>query len=75
MAGRYDNGMIKLTEAQQKTIQKMRGYRVMAQLTTGAVLVAFNHPKHRNAMMIDNAGDALHFTRLLACLDQDAQQI
>jgi hypothetical protein len=66
--------MFELTQAQEKTIRKMRGYRVVARLNTGAVLVAYPHEQYGNAMMIDEHGDALFFTDLIASLTPPSRQ-
>ena len=61
--------MITLTAAQRVTLKRMRGYRVLAQLHTGAVLVAYAR-EYQDARVIDTKGRVFAFSRYLSILDQ-----
>ncbi len=58
-----------MTQAQQKAIRKLPGYRVMAKLQNGAVLVA-RSGKRTKAKVIDTDGSEFSFRRYLDGLDQ-----
>ena len=61
--------MIELTEAQRMELRRMHGYRVVALLNAGAVLVVCDRQYH-NAMVIDTDGSILSLPRYHAVLDQ-----
>jgi hypothetical protein len=55
--------MIELSQAQHRIFKKMRGYRVVAQLETGAVLLASR--ANKKAMVIDTDGRQFSFRHYL----------
>ena len=69
MPRHYNGGMIELTEAQRRELRRMRGYRVVALLNAGAVLVACDGQFH-NAIVIDTDGNIYSLPRYRAVLDQ-----
>ena len=60
---------MELTKAQRRVINKMRGYRVVAQLENGAVLVARSGEKPE-AKVIDTDGREFSFREYLSSLDK-----
>ena len=60
--------MATLTDAQQGTLDRMRGYRVVAQLDTGAALVVYGR-RYQDARVIDATGQVCSFSRYLSILD------
>jgi hypothetical protein len=60
--------MATLTEAQETTLDRMRGYRLVAQLNTGAVVVVYGR-RYQDAQVIDIAGGVRSFSRYLSILD------
>ena len=60
--------MATLTDAQKATLDRMRGYRVVARLDTGAALVVYGR-RYQDARVIDANGDVCSFSRYLSILD------
>jgi hypothetical protein len=58
-----------LTAAQRRTLKKMRGYRVVARLQTGAILVV--SPGRSRAVVIDTDGSEFSFRDYLSGLDEE----
>lgn len=69
MSACYHNGVMELTEAQQRALDKMREYRVVAILENGAVLVARSSedPKPK---VIDTDGTEFSFRQYLTDRDK-----
>lgn len=59
------NGM---TEAQKESVRQMRGYRLVARLHTGALIVVFAQ-KYHDARVIDLEGRIWSFSHYLAVID------
>ena len=61
--------MIRLNVNQKETLRKMRGFRVVALLHTGAVIVVHER-NYQNAQVIDVDGRVYSFSHYLAIVDQ-----
>ena len=64
-----ETGMIRLTEAQVETLNRMPRYHIAEQFVTGAAVVVCES-LYQNAMVIDLDGQVLAFSRYLAIRDQ-----
>ena len=69
MIGAGETGMIRLTEAQVETLNRMPRYHIAEQFVTGAAVVVCES-LYQNAMVIDLDGQVLAFSRYLAIRDQ-----
>jgi hypothetical protein len=57
-----------MTEAQKQSLRQMQGYRLVARLHTGALIVVFAQ-KYHDARIIDLEGRVWSFSHYLAVID------